>query len=429
MPRHSISDINPPKRTIRDIPVPPHRRPREIEVEETENYEPPHNNEMMRRRRFRFFGKLPVVIGIIILGVFGFLGVQLFRVHATVTVLEKEKDISIDGSFLAKKDAKEGELPFETVSASKENSKTVPATGEKQVETRSSGTIIIYNNYSNATQRLIKNTRFETTDGRIYRIDQSVTVPGKDKDTGAPGQVETLVYADSAGEAYNIGLSDFTIPGFKGDPRYSKFFARSKTTMTGGFIGKIKTASSEDLKKAKQELETTLRDEVTKAIEGQVPEGFVLFKSALYINLETLSPPDSNELKEKATAYGVLFNEKKLASSIALATIADYDKSEILAKDLQNILFTPIPPDAKPWQTGVVSFSLKGTTTLVWLFDQEKLKNDLVGQPKEKARIATILEAYPSIDHAEVVVRPFWRSTLPTKVEDITIKTEKAGEK
>ena len=73
-------------------------------------------------------------------------------------------------------------------------------------------------------------------------------MPGESLVSGktVPGSTETAVSADEAGKEYNIGKTDFTIPGFKGDARYSKFYARSKTDMEGGFIGTIYSLSDED---------------------------------------------------------------------------------------------------------------------------------------------------------------------------------------
>ena len=377
---------------------------------------------MRRRPRRKFSSILKWGVILVVVVVLVFLGREFLREHATVTVVEKTRAVAVEGPFIGKRDAKDGELAFETLSSSKEDSVTVPSTGEKKVETRASGTIVIYNNYSTASQRLIKNTRFETPDGRIYRVDQSVVVPGKNK-ADTPGSIEAVVYADAAGKDYNIGLSDFTIPGFKGDPRYSKFYARSKTPMSGGFIGMIKTASPEDLKKAKDSLEAGLREALMKDVVAQKPDDYTLFPNAFYVEYESMSPPDSNEVHEKATAYGVIFKSAALAQGIAAKTVADYETGEIVkATNLSSIMFTPIPAETKPWQTGVVSFSLVGTTTLIWIFDEEKLRNDLSGQMKDKTRIAEILKAYPSIDTAEVVVRPFWKATLPKDPQAISVK-------
>lgn len=418
MPKQTISDINPSRRTIRDIPV-PRRREAEHMSPPPPPPPPPPQNEMRRPRR-RFPAKIAIFAIIIILAICGILLRELLRVHATVTVFQKQKDVSISGTFIAKKSAGDGELAFDTISATKEESQTVPATGQKQVETPASGTIVIYNNYSSAPQRLIKNTRFESKDGHIFRVNQSIVVPGKDK-SGTPGSIEATVYADAAGADYNIGLSDFTIPGFKSDPRYSGFYGRSKTPMTGGFVGSIKTASQADLDKATKDLEATLTDELTKNIHSQVPQGSALFNSAVHVDFTVLSPADSNELKVGGTAYGLIFNEKKLSSSIASATVSDYDGSEVLGSNLGNITFTNIPADARPWETGTASFSLAGTTTLTWIFDSEKLKNDLAGQSKQKDRITTILKAYPSISRVDILVLPIWRSTLPDDTKQISV--------
>lgn len=45
------------------------------------------------------------------------------------------------------------------------------------------------------------------------------------------------MYADGYGTEYNSAETDFTIPGFKGTPREKSFYARSKGTITSGFIG------------------------------------------------------------------------------------------------------------------------------------------------------------------------------------------------
>ena len=82
----------------------------------------------------------------------------------------------------------------------------------KEIERRASGKIIVFNNYSTNSQRLIARTRFETLEGKIYRIRDAVVVPGiSDKDgRKTPGSIEVTVFADEPGEEYNIGYTDFT---------------------------------------------------------------------------------------------------------------------------------------------------------------------------------------------------------------------------
>ena len=73
-----------------------------------------------------------------------------------------------------------------------------------------------------------------------------------------------------------------------------------------------------------------------------------------------------------------------------------------------------------PWEESPLLFSLTGNVEIVWLYDEEQLKADLAGRAKEA--IYTILSGYPGIDRAEVIVRPFWRKSFPSEVEEISVK-------
>ena len=98
---------------------------------------------------------------------------------AKVIVTPKQNNIFVDAHFEARQEASLGGLMYESMSIEKEGSQTVKATGEEDVEIKASGNIVVFNNFDSANQRLIKNTRFETPDGLIYRIDKSVVIPGK----------------------------------------------------------------------------------------------------------------------------------------------------------------------------------------------------------------------------------------------------------
>ena len=81
----------------------------------------------------------------------------------------------------------------------------VEATAEKEVSQKASGKIIIYNNYSTVSQRLINNTRFEANSGKIYRINSSIVVPGYKKVDGKIKELRTLVEEVNAqGKGFSI---------------------------------------------------------------------------------------------------------------------------------------------------------------------------------------------------------------------------------
>ncbi len=449
-----FQDVVPPKKTIRDIPVPENRKTRAgngVTVpirSQTEGTSlpkfsggiPPAPSDMgggskppfWKGSFFEKFMNMPQFSrrglfwggGVFLILILALFGAKYLFVHASVAVYPRSEQVSINAPFTAKKEAAAGELKFEVMTLTKEGTKVVPATGEKTVETKASGVITIYNDYSSATQRLIKNTRFETPEGLIYRIPDSVVVPGRktvNKQT-IPGSVEVTVFADQAGDSYNLGLKDFTIPGFKGDPRYKGFYARSKTAMTGGFSGVVKTASPEDLEKARVEVSQSLKDELLREANAQKPSNFVLFDKAIFLETRDLSAPMSNEVKYTATLYGVIFSRKDISKVIAEKYIRDFGLNgpeEVDVLELENLTFTPNPEEVRPWETGTISFILSGDATVSWLFDADSFKKDLASQPRE--RMQTVLDAYQSIDHAKATIRPFWRSSFPEDPDQISV--------
>ncbi len=448
-----FQDVVPPKKTIRDIPVPENRKVRvgnALNVPTRPSVDggipkftggipplPPESSgggrpPFWRGSFFEKFMNMPQmprkglvwsIGGFLILLVAAF-GAKYLFVHASVTVYPRGEQVTINAPFTAKKDAVLGELKFEVMTLTKEGNKIVPATGEKTVETKANGTITIYNDYSSASRRLIKNTRFETPEGLIYRVQDSVVVPGKKTVSGqsTPGSIDVVVYADQPGDSYNVALKDFTIPGFKGDPRYKGFYARSKAPMTGGFSGVVKTASPEDLVKARTEISQSLKDELLREANAQKPADFVLFDKAIYIETEDLSAPMANEVKYRATLYGVIFARKDISRAIAEKYIKDFGingAEEVDVPNLESLTFTPNPAETKPWESGVLSFILTGDATVAWLFNAESFKKDLASQPRE--RMQTVLDAYQSIDHAKATIRPFWRSSFPDDPQQISV--------
>jgi len=379
-----------------------------------------HTGRSSRRFKVALLGGFLVAVALI------YLGYLFLHVGAVVTITPKTQEVSTQGLFSAKKNPKPEDLAFEVISLEEEGSKTVPSTGEKNVETRATGKIIIYNNYSTQSQRLIKNTRFQTTAGLVFRVDSSLVVPGQTEKDGklVPGSIEANVSADTAGDEYNIPISDFAIPGFKGDPRFDKFYAKSKTVMIGGFKGTVKTASANDLETAKIELMATMKESLVRKTKEQIPNGYILYDNAIYLTYESLSQKDNNEIKLKASLHGIIFNKNNLALFIAKKTIPSFSEDAVTSETLNTLEFKPDSLEVAPWQTGNLPFNLNGTTTILWLIDEEKMKNDLAGIAKDQ--VETIFRNYPGIERAEVELNPAWKSTLPDEADKIDVIVRKS---
>jgi hypothetical protein len=280
---------------------------------------------------------------------------------------------------------------------------------------------MIYNNYSSASQRLIKNTRFETPEGLIYRIADSVTVPGKTGST--PGSVEAVITADEAGDKYNVGLKDFTIPGFKGDPRYSSFYARSKTALAGGFSGVRKVVADADRKKAEEIIRSNLRAALLEEVKKAVTDDQIFFDKGYAIDFVSL-PEESVSgsevlVKIAGSLSAAVFNKKTFGSFLAQKAVKGYQGDAVVVRDPQSIFFTP-KSDFRPGANPSISFSLSGTPTFEWIFDETVLRNALAGAHRDQ--VVGILQKFPMIEKADISIRPFWRGSFPDSAGDIEVE-------
>ncbi len=347
----------------------------------------------------------------------------------TITLNPKASAVSLDDTFTAVKNSSDKDLGFEVIALSGEETKTYSETIKKEANTKATGKVIIYNEFSSAPQQLKIDTRLETKDGKIYKTDKAVTVPGTTKKgtTTVPGQVEVGIYADVEGEAYNVKSADFTIFGFKGTPKYSKFYARTKTEITGGLKGTVYTIPEEEKIKAEEVIRTALQEKLLKQAESQVPEGYMYYKDAVFFDMDetsldlTSTTPTVNVVA-KGTMSIVLLNEEKLTQKIAEVAVSQYTGGDVKMAEIKNLEFliknkaTVNPAEAKS-----MSFTLKGEGVIVWGIDTVELKNEILGKSNNKTEFKTLLGKYQGIDTAEVINRPVWRKKFPTNPNDIKI--------
>lgn len=425
--RHPESDG---ERSIRNIPVSPRRRRTEVVAdhsEEPEEYMHQHQEEVEiphRRSRRRSRRRLWVLgAGVVLVCAFGGLLLSTVFAGATVTVEPKVVEVEAPATLQAQLNAPVGVLSYQNISATRSASQSVAAAGTQKVSRPASGVITISNTYSSASQRLIANTRFEAPDGKIYRVRESVTVPGMSG--SAAGTVTATVYADSPGAEYNrTAPTTFTIPGFKGDPRYSKFAARSEGAISGGFVGDEPAVASADLAAAKTALQKDVDAAARAAAAAEIPEGYVAIPGTLQVNfadiVQEAGENKTAKLTLSATATGAIVRQGDLASAIARRSVEGYQTSEaVLFGDVSNLSLNA--SSSSKLLEGTLTLNLSGKATLVWQFDQVALKQALVG--KGKNEFQTVIESFqPAVKKADASIRPFWQGKFPDDAGKISIK-------
>jgi len=272
----------------------------------------------------------------------------------------------------------------------------------------------------------VENTRFEAVDGKVYRIQEAISIPGKKTVGGVsqPGTIEVTVYADEAGESYNQGLTDFTVPGLKGTARYETIYARSKTPMSGGFVGMARMVSEENLAKTRMELQGLLETELVAEAQAQTPEDFVLIPSLAVFTYEDLPQTDSDSgttVNVRGNLNAIMFKKNDLSKHLASKkiTLSQDEVVGINALDALSFSFFGTPP-SDLLVSSQLSFEVVGETDLVWKTDENALRADLLG--KKKDEVQSVLNNYPSILKADATIRPFWKRSFPDNITDITIK-------
>ncbi len=353
---------------------------------------------------------------------------------ATVFITPKTVEINATSTLSISTSSPQLGLQYQLLILDSETSQSITADSNQNVQRKAMGKITIYNAYGKTTQRLTNNTRFEATDGKIYRIRESVDVPGYTIVGGqkVPGSIETDVIADVAGVEYNMKISDlkgdFKIPGFKGSLKYDSFYGRISSDITGGFVGSEKVVSADKLTKARQDLEDKLKTELlVKATESK-PSGYDLLPGSYFyeiINEDDNSAQVENYLvKTKATLRVFLFKNSDLATYLATKKIKDFVSST-------NNVFVIWESDYgvkingqtdRPWEEKVIKMDTFGTAKIIWDIDEDIIKSAISGLNK-KDILAVIKNTFTdTISNVTFVIRPQWNSTFPKDVNKIKVE-------
>ena len=375
--------------------------------------------------RFGDFGRLKFILAAVLIYTVSILAVDIFA-KTIVTIVLKSDKFDVNVSFGA--GGADSEIPAEGVLFEETVDGLAKATGEKELNERASGRIVIYNAYSSEPQQLVERTRFSTPDGKIFRMQKAITVPGAKVIDGKiePSSTEADVVADSPGERYNIGLSDFSVPGFEGTPKYEKFYGRSKSPMTGGFVGKATVVSEKDAETLIQNLEEAVRQKLISKMQSGLPDGFFVPEGAMdyEIKTEVLEPAVGRQTEEfKAVVSGKLRAffvrredvEKKIASKykdgsgLENVRIVNLDELKLAAEslDFKNLSFV---------------LTASGQAHLVWGVDSGRLSEELAAAAGAGDRLK-IFDSYTQIRSAAVSHKPYWWPVFPQEAQKILIQS------
>ena len=291
-----------------------------------------------------------------------------------------------------------------------------PATGQKGSSSqKAKGKIMIYNEFSETSQVLVATTRFATNDEKIFRLINSVTVPGMTIKDGKnePGMIEAEIIADEAGESFNIKEAEFKIVGFKGSDKYDKFYAKLTQETRGGGgdedVNKLKTVSGSDIESAKIKVESQLKNQLKESIKNKLGADNILLDDALSFEVMDYSVFPQEDSVTENFEYQVKIKIKAL--SFSNKELDEKINSFIRNKLAQQNITMDIISVNKEYGRADIDFGKKTIKTELRIkvnskadIDADRIAEYLVN--KNKSEINEVLEDFPEIKKIEATINP-----------------------
>jgi len=374
---------------------------------------------------------LPISIVVFIFIVF--LGLYLYfkLPMAIITIWPKVEILSFKQIITADKsattiDPKAFLIPAEYFEESKTISQDFSATGNASDEGKASGIITVYNKSNISSLR--EGTRFVSDSGKLFISPSRIILPPPQKSGSKiiPGKVEVKVEAAEGGESYNIAPSEFSLPGLKGTADYYNIYASSDAPMTGGFAGKIKKVTNDDIENAKKEVVKKATEETIELIRKNLPDGYVLLDNAtsseiIESSADVKSGTVAENFKYQATVkVKALVFKKSDLDAFAKNYIATQkpDNKTLLAESYKidyNI-------GAVDVSAGKIMLNLEFSTGIYDDINRNSIAMSFMGKNEDQINEVIANSLQDKISRAQVKFWPFWVKVAPKNQKGVKVE-------
>lgn len=339
------------------------------------------------------------------------------------------------------------------LSAKIEKTITYFSTGKKLSNNAASasGKLTIFNN-ADYVWPLVEKTRFQTSEGLVFRITSSVDIPSAT--SAGPGKTEVYVTADPldaygqiAGQRANIGPTKFFLPALREDSR-SVLYGQSFGNMTGGVTDYVNYVSPEDIKAAESKLKETLlktvQDELKKQIETKNDSDetdYVLLTgeeaiSTSDIQINPISSLQDQELAQfdisgNLTASGYYYSKSEMLNLLTQELMLKKSPQKKLVKiNEDTVTYRIFEKDSIGGKIKVTA-NIKGIEEFEIDPEKEngarlieKIKEHIAGKNIEEAK--SYIQNLPEINKVEIESWPAWSPTVPSVADNIKVEIRDA---
>ena len=296
--------------------------------------------------------------------------------------------------------------------------KEFQATGREVLGEEVVGTVKIINTY-NKNQPLVATTRLLSSDGRLFRIKNTVNIP-------AGGEVEVEVYADEPSPEMAVASDRFTIPGLWAGLQ-DKIYGQSETKMVYSEKAKI-TIQQKDIDSAVKDLKASLLAKT----KNDIGDAYKNYGQALY---EIDNNSIIQELDGKVGEEKPSFNLKMTTKVIVVAfgnedVIEKANQKLVLAlpddKEIIDLTADDIVYDLLSYDTKNLTANIKADIMAKMILKDEAgvvSRANLVGLTE--AQLNEYLSSLPEIAGFEIKFFPSFVQKVPSLVDRIKVEIKK----
>jgi hypothetical protein len=348
-------------------------------------------------------------------------------IHPQTEKVDYSGTIKADSSIM-EIDYQQGLIPGQVFKMKEEGARTFSSSGKETEENKAQGTLRVYNNYSEKVQVLVANTRFISSDGKLFYSQERVTVPGQKQEGNrtVPGQITVSVMAAEAGEQYNIDKKvKFSIPGLQGTPMYSSIYAENVQAIAGGHLGELPKIMSEDLASAKEVLIQDILEKSKIKLEQEISDDYVIETNlAKYSITDEIVYPkvgENSEFFDYSVKVDIeMFSyKKKHLEQIVERFIQEKIKQEEAEQESffgdkeinQKSLEISSTVRSIDSDKGLTTLDVKATADSYFSIQEDQLKKVLIG--KKFKETTSFLKEYDEIEKSRFKRWPFWMSKIP----------------
>jgi flagellar basal body-associated protein FliL len=377
---------------------------------------------------------LPISIGAVVFLLV--IGVYLFfkLPKVDVAIWPKVDVLSFQQTITANKsadlvDESNAVIPAKYFEVSKTLSQEFPATGNASNEGQASGIITVYNKNDPVAPITLKaGTRFLSDSGKLFTASQKVVIPAARKSGSkiTPGSVQVKVTAVEGGDSYNIAPSNFSVPGLKGTNYYYSVYAESTSAMSGGYAGKVKKVTENDIQTAKDSLTEKLASDAKAELKNQVPADYILLENEISSNITGAgTQTKSGTIADKFTYEATI---KSSALAFKKSDLDEFAKKYIISQmpDGKTLLDTSFKTNYSATKVdvsgGKATLNLDFSSGVYQNTDKNSLSLSLIGKNASQINEAVRSRLGDQLSKIEVKFWPFWVNRAPNNQKAVNVE-------